>query len=153
MSSTLKDIEQTQAPAIQVSLANEVSRRPGRVRGTSGIPKVLILGDIRLRVTESYAAGRPVKGYYRIETEGMQEPLQVIWIIEGNVLKHTVLSIDVEFDVRGIPAGETLTRLLTAQVTDKNGQGCIVHSSVFIQIFVVRDDLRNSDVVLNTMSL
>ena len=93
-----------------------------------------------------------MKGHYRIETEGMQEPLQVIWIIEGNVLNHTVRSIDVEFDVRGIPTGETLTRVLTAQVTDKNGQGCIVHSSVFIQIFVVWDDLRTSDVVLNPLS-
>ncbi|TME13557.1 MAG: hypothetical protein E6I80_01995 [Chloroflexi bacterium] len=117
------------------------------------MPGVVITGDIRLRVTESYAADRPVKGFYRIETEGMQEPLQVIWIIEGNVLKHTVRSIDVEFDVRGIPAGETLTRLLTAQVTERNGQGCIVHSSVFVQILVVRDDLRKCDLVLNTMSL
>ena len=116
------------------------------------MPKVVIEGDIRLRVTESYAAGRPVKGYYRIETEGMQEPLQVIWIIEGNVLNHTVRSIEVEFDVRGTPAGETLTRVLTAQVTDQNGQGCIVHSSVFIQIFVMLDDLRKSDSVHNPMS-
>src|SRR6266699_3369842 len=117
------------------------------------MPGVVITGDIRLRVTESYAAGRPVKGFYRIETEGMQEPLQVIWIIEGNVLNHTVRSIDVEFDVRGIPAGETLTRLLTAQVTDRNGQGCIVHSSVFIQIFVLTDDLSCEMPLLNKSSL
>lgn len=153
MSSTLKHMEQAQALPIQVSLTHEVSRLQGRVREIIGMPKVLIQGDIRLRVTESYAAGRPVKGHYRIETEGMQEPLQVIWIIEGDVLNHTVRSIDVEFDVRGIPAGEILTRVLTAQVTDKNGQGCIVHSSVFIQIFVMRDDLRKSDLALNTMSL
>jgi hypothetical protein len=153
MSSTLKHIEQAQAPAIQVPLANEVSHLPGRVRGTGGIPKVLIRGDIRLRVTQSNAVRRPVKGHYHIETEGMQEPLHVIWIIEGKVLNHTVHSLDVEFDVRGMPAGETLTRVLTAQVTDTNGQGCIVHSSVFIQIFVVRDDLRTSDVVPKTLSL
>ena len=116
------------------------------------MPKVLIQGDIRLRVTESYAAGRPVKGYYHIETVGMQEPLHVIWIIEGNVLNHTVNSIEVEFDVRAIPAGETLTRVFTAQVTDKNWQGCIVHSSVLIQIFVVQDDLCTSDVLLNSLS-
>jgi len=105
------------------------------------MPRVVITGDIRLRVTESYAALRPVKGHYRIETEGMQEPLHVIWIIEGNVLNHTVHCIDVEFDMRGTPAGETLTRVLTAQVTERNGQGCIVHSSVFVQILVVSDDL------------
>jgi hypothetical protein len=93
---------------------------------------------MRLRVTESFAALRPVKGHYRIETEGMQEPLQVIWIAAAVVLNHTVHSIDVAFDVRGTPAGETLTRLLTVQVTERNGQGSIVHSSVFVQIFVVR---------------
>ena len=153
MSDTLKQVERTQTRAIQAPLLQDVSYIPARIPGTDGMPGVVITGDIRLRVTESYAAGRPVKGFYRIETEGMQEPLQVIWIIEGNVLKHTVRSIDVEFDVRGIPAGETLTRLLTAQVTDRNGQGCIVHSSVFIQIFVVWDDLRKCDLVLNTMSL
>jgi hypothetical protein len=82
----------------------------------------------------------------------MHEPLQVFWIIEGNVLNHTVRSLDVEFDVRGIPAGETLTRVLTVQVIETNGQRCIVHSSVFIQIFVVQDDLRTGDSALSTMS-
>ncbi len=124
-------------------MLQEVPRIPTRVPRTSNTPKVLIQGDIRLRVTESYAALRPVKGHYRIEMEGMQEPLHVIWIIEGNVLNHTVHAIDVAFDVRGTPAGETLTRLLTAQVTDRNGQGCIVHSSVFVQIFVIRDPTHN----------
>ncbi len=136
MSDTLKQVEPTQA-----SLLKEVSHVPARVPGTDGMPRVVITGDIRLRVTESYAALRPVKGHYRIETEGMQEPLHVIWIIEGNVLNHTVHCIDVEFDMRGTPAGETLTRVLTAQVTERNGQGCIVHSSVFVQILVVSDDL------------
>ena len=153
MSDTLKQVERTPWSEIQAPLLKKVSHPPESVPGTGEMPKVVIEGDIRLRVTESYAAGRPVKGYYRIETEGMQEPLQVIWIIEGNVLNHTLHSIDVEFDVRGTPAGETLTRLLTAQVTERNGQGCIVHSSVFIQIFVVRDDLRKCDLALNTMSL
>jgi hypothetical protein len=153
MSDTLTQMERTPCPEIQAPMLKKVSHPPESVPGTGGMPKVVIEGDIRLRIPESYAALRPVKGRYRIETEGMQEPLQVIWIIEGNVLNHTVHSIDVEFDMRGIPAGETLTRVLTAQVTDQNGQGCIVHSSVFIQIFVVRDDLRRSDLVLNTISL
>jgi len=64
-----------------------------------------------------------------------------------------VHAIDVAFDVRGIPAGETLTQVLTAQVTERNGQGCIVHSSVFVQIFVVRDDLPIRDPALNNTSL
>src|SRR5712692_3399922 len=141
MSDTLNQMERTLSPAIQAPLLKKVSHPPESVSGAGGMPKVVIEGDIRLRVTESYAAGRPVKGFYRIETEGMQEPLQVIWIIEGNVLNHTVRSIVVEFDVRGIPGGEILTRVLSAQVTERNGQGCIVHSSVFVQILVVSDDL------------
>ena len=141
MSDTLEQVERTQSLAIQTSFLKEVSQIPAMTPRTGGMPKVVMKGDIRLRVTESSAALRPIKGHYRIETEGMQEPLQVIWIIDGNVLNHTVHAIDVAFDVRGTPAGETLTRVLTAQVTERNGQGCIVHSSVFVQIFVVRDDL------------
>ena len=140
MSDTLKQVEPTQARAIQASLLKEVSHVPARVPGPDGMPRVVLTGDIRLRVTESYAALGPVTGHYRIETEGMQEPLHVIWMVEGNVLNHTAYSIDVAFDVRGIPAGEKLTRLLSAQVTDCNGQGRIVHCSVFVQILVARDD-------------
>ncbi|HEX6483184.1 MAG TPA: hypothetical protein VF043_30435, partial [Ktedonobacteraceae bacterium] len=80
-------------------------------------------------------------GYYRIETKGMQEPLHVIWMVEGNVLNHTAYSIDVAFDMRGIRTGETLTQMLSVQVTDCNGHGRIFHCSVFVQIFVVKDDL------------
>ena len=141
MSDTLERVEQTPSLAIQAPLLKEVAHIPGTVPRTGGVPKVVIKGDIRLRIPESYAALRPVKGHYSIETEEMQDPLHVIWITEGNVLNHTVHCIEVAFDVRGTPAGETLTRLLTAQVTDRNGQGCIVHSSVFVQIFVTRDDL------------
>ena len=153
MTSELNHREQTQASAIQMPLVKEVPRLPKKIRELVGVPKVLIRGDIRLRVSKSYAASRPVKCHYYIEAEGMFEPLQVIWIIKGNVLNHTVRSLDVEFDVRGIPAGETLTRVLTVQVTETNGQACIVHSSVFIQIFVVRDKLCTNEVVFNTMSL
>lgn len=116
-------------------------------------PKVVIKGDIRLRVTELYAARRPVKGRYKIDTEGMQAPLHVLWMIEGNVLSHTVHTIEVAFDVRGTPAGETLTRQLTAQVTERGEQGCVVHSSVFVQIFVLNDDLTREIPLLNQTSL
>ena len=139
MSETLERVEQAPSLARQVPLLKKGAHIPGAVPETGSMPKVVIKGDVRLRIPESYAALRPVKGHYRIEMEDMQEPLHVIWIAEGNVLNHTVHSIDVAFDVRGTPAGETLTRLLSAQVTDRNGQGCIVHSSVFVQIFVIRD--------------
>jgi hypothetical protein len=44
--------------------------------------------------------------------------------------------LEIAFDMRGMAAGETLTRLLSVQVTAQTGQGPIVHSSVFIQIVV-----------------
>jgi hypothetical protein len=153
MSDSLEQVERPQTLPIQASLFQEVSQILDIVPGTSEMPKVVIRGDIRLRVAESYAALRPIKGHYRIETKGMQGPLHVIWIAEGKVLNHTVHAIDVAFDVRGTPAGETLTRVLTAQVMESNGQGCIVHSSVFIQIFVVRDDLPIRGPTLNNTSL
>lgn len=153
MSNPLQPVERIQSEPIQASLVNGVAYVPARVPGTDGMPRVVITGDIRLRVTESYAACRPVKGHYRIETEGMQEPLQVIWITEGNVLNHTVHAIDVAYDLRGTPAGETLTRLLTAQVTESNGQGRIVHTSVFVQVFVVKDDLTTKDLMLENVLL
>lgn len=140
MNNILADIKRTQGESAHTSVQGRVYI-PDDLATTDNSPKVVITGDIRLRVTESYAAQRPVKGHYRIEMEGMEEPLHVIWIAEGNVLNHTIHAIDVAFDVRGTPAGETLTRLLTAQVTESNGQGCIVHTSVFVQIFVVRDEL------------
>jgi hypothetical protein len=153
MSNKLKQVERIQSEPIQASLLKGVAHVPARVPGADGMPRAVITGDIRLRVTESRAAHRPVKGHYRIETEGMREPLHVIWIAEGNVLNHTVQAIDIAFDLRGTPAGETLTRLLTAQVTESNGRGCIVHSSVFVQISVVKDDLPMRDPVLDNTLL
>lgn len=140
MNNLLADIKRTQGDPTHTGVQGRVYI-PDDLATTDSSPKVVITGDIRLRVTESYAAHRPVKGHYRIEMDGMEQPLHVIWIAEGNVLNHTIHAIDVAFDVRGTPAGETLTRLLTAQVTESNGQGCIVHTSIFVQIFVVRDEL------------
>jgi len=141
MRDTVEHIERVPLPALQASPLKEVLHMPGSVPIPDGMPRVIITGDVRLRVTESFAALRSVKGRYHIKTEGMQEPFHIIWISEGQVYNHTAHSIDVTFDMRGISAGETLTQMLTAQVTERNGQGCIVHSSVFIQISVVSDDL------------
>ena len=151
MNNLLADVKGTQGQATHTDRHGRLYI-PGDLAPTNSSPKVVITGDLRLRVTESYAAPRPVKGHYRIEPEGMEEPLHVIWIAEGNVLNHTVHAIDIAFDVRGTPAGETLTRLLTAQVTESNGRGCIVHSSVFVQIFVVKDDLPSRDPLLDNAS-
>ena len=138
-------IEQVKQVASSPPVAQEVLKMPGKFPGNEQMPGIVIRGDIRLRVNESYTALRPVIGHYRIETQGMQEPLHVIWMVEGNVLHHTAYSIDVAFDLRGIPPGETLTRLLSVQVTDRDGRGHIVHCSVFVQIVVVKDDLIMGD--------
>ncbi|HLJ33301.1 MAG TPA: hypothetical protein VKU38_06615 [Ktedonobacteraceae bacterium] len=138
MRDTLEQVERTSLLAIQTPLQKEISYIPDSIPGTDGIPEVVITGDVRLRVTESFAALGSVNGRYRIETDGIQEPFHVIWIIEGQVLNHTIHSIEVAFDLRGMSAGETLTRLLTAQVTERNGQERIIHSSIFIQISVVK---------------
>lgn len=136
---TQEQAKRTPAMAMQMPYMHEASVMPGIAPVIEGLPKVVIQGDVRLRVTESLAALRPVEGHYRLETEGMQQPLHVIWIIEGNVLNHTAHSITVAFDMRGASVGETRTHLLTAQVTDQNGHGYVVHSSIFIQITVARD--------------
>ena len=152
MNNTLADVKRTQGQASHTGMHGRLYI-PGDLAPTNSSPKVVITGDIRLRVTESYAALRPVKGHFRIEMEEMQEPLQVIWIAEGNVLNHSVHAIDIAFDMRGTPAGETLTRLLTAQVTESNEQGCIVHTSVFVQISVVEDDFPSRDSLLDNTSV
>ena len=134
MSYTIEQVKRAVSPA---PVAKEVLKMPDKFPGNDQMPGIVITGDIRLRVNEAYTALKPVIGRYRIEMQGMQEPLHVIWMVEGNVLNHTAYSIDVAFDLRGMSAGETLTRVLSAQVTDCNGQGHIVHCSVFVQISVV----------------
>jgi hypothetical protein len=150
MNRTLANVKPAQSQAT-CALLNNIRYIPDDPEKIDSSPKVLIKGDIRLRVTESCAALRPVQGRYLIEMEGMQEPLHVLWMIEGNVLSHTVHCIEVAFDMRGIHAGETFTRQLTVQVTERGGQGCIVLSSVFVQIFVVNDDLTH-EISLRKMS-
>jgi hypothetical protein len=140
MSYIIEQIKPATAPALQASQVGEVVRMPDKMPGDDEMPGILIIGDIRLRVNEFDATHKLVTGHYRIETKGMQEPLHIIWMDEGNVLHHTGYAVDVAFDMRGIPAGKTLTRVLSAQVTDCNGRGRVVHCSVFVQILVVGND-------------
>jgi hypothetical protein len=64
-------------------------------------PMVIIKGDITLRVTESESALHPIIGRYYVETEGMQEPLQLLWYAEGQVLHRLARSTPIVFDLRG----------------------------------------------------
>src|SRR2546429_6769176 len=140
MKRTLANIKSAQSQA-KCALLHSTPSIPGDPEKSNSNPKVLIKGDIRLRVTESYAGRRPVRGRYTIETESMQKPLHIIWMIEGNVLNHTVHSIEVAFDVRGISAVGKAPRVFTLQVRGRGGEGCNVRTSEFFYIFFVRKDV------------
>ncbi len=141
MSAHVEQMKSAQPRAGQISLAHGTMPLPDVIATTNRTPKVMIRGDIRLRVAEAVAAHRPVKGSYRIDLEDMQEPLQVIWMTEGKVVNHTVHHIDIEFDLRGASVGETRTYVVSAHVAESNGRGRIVDSSVFVQILVTRNKL------------
>lgn len=140
----VEQIKSAQMRAAQTFLADKAMQHPETGEATNGTPKVMIKGDIRLRVAAAVAAHRLIKGSYRLALEQMQEPLQVIWITEGKVIGHSVHDIDIEFDLRGVSAGETRTYVVSAHVTDSNGQGRIIHSSVFVQILVMGDEFLHS---------
>jgi len=74
MKRTLANIKSAQFQA-KCALLHCTPSIPGDPEKSNSNPKVLIKGDIRLRVTESYAGRRPVRGGYTIETESMQKPL------------------------------------------------------------------------------
>ena len=135
MSQTVVDLARNTSLAIH---------EPGSLPARSALhsdpePKVVITGDVRLRISACDAAHCPAKGHYTVAIEGLQRPLHVMWIVDGAVLTHSDREIDIVFDMRGRTVGETLTRQLSVQVSAQGGQGCVVHSSVFIQVVVVPD--------------
>lgn len=103
-------------------------------------PKVLITGDIRLRVTESEATLHPITGHYSIQTAGMQELLYTLWYAEGQVLRRQDRATSIVFDVHGARAGETRSYLVAVQVAESGVQGRVVLSGVFVQVVVTGDD-------------
>jgi RDD family len=129
MNSTLKHIEQAQAPTILVPFANEVPHLSGRVRGSGGIAKVLFRGDIRLRVSEWYAACRSVKGHYQDRHPHEHTGTKGLAIQRPRLSSHSIslrypaplcyfaLS---ESSVQGATPGK---RLLGLRVTDMVGNG------------------------------
>jgi hypothetical protein len=99
-------------------------------------PMVIIKGDISLRVTESEAAHQLIMGRYHIETEGLQEPLHLLWYAEGKVLHRQARSTAIAFDLRGTPAGQTHIYQVAVQVVERGGRGRVVQCGVFVQIVV-----------------
>jgi hypothetical protein len=99
-------------------------------------PKVFITGDIKMCVTESEAALRPITGHFSIETVGMREPLYTLWQAEGQILSRQAHSTSIAFDARGARAGGTQTYLVAVQVVESGARGRAVQSGVFVQVVV-----------------
>lgn len=130
------DFQATVAPeSLQVHLSPQGIHYPTRHELEKEQPKVSIIGDTRLYITESEAALGAVAGYYRIESTGLQAPLYALWYAEGRVLHRSTLTTRILFDLRGARAGETRTFLVGVQVTEGNERRSIV-SGVFVQILV-----------------
>lgn len=102
------------------------------------LPQVLIRGDLRLSVTEWEAAHGPITGHYSIETREMQEPLQVCWGAEGQVLNRQARATDIAFEMPKAQAGQRWTYLVQAQVTDRRTS---IVTGVFVQILVTTNSL------------
>src|SRR2546421_10088073 len=83
------------------------------------LPQVVVIGDLRLSVTESEAAHGPITGHYSIETRDMQEPLQVCWGAEGQVCNRQARATDIAFAMPQAKAGQKWIFAVQAQVTDK----------------------------------
>jgi hypothetical protein len=103
-------------------------------------PKAFITGDLRMCVSESEAALRPIIGNFSIETVEMREPLYTLWHAEGKVLSRQAQSTNIVFDARGLRAGETQTYLVVVQVIEGGARSRAVQSGVFVQVEVTGDE-------------
>lgn len=99
----------------------------------SVFPSVIITGDIQMVVTEADVARGLITGSYRIETQSMQEPLQILWDAEGQVLNRQSRTTAITFDLAGVRAGQSVIATVQVQVTDRQVS---VVSGMFVQILV-----------------
>lgn len=102
------------------------------------LQQVVIIGDLRLSVTEAEAAQGPITGSYSIEPRQMQEPLQVCWGAEGQVCNRQARATDIAFEMPQAQAGQRWIYPVQAQVTD---QRTSIVTGVFVQILVTADTL------------
>src|SRR5437016_7260772 len=102
----------------------------------TSLSQVFITGDLQLCVTESDAAHGPIKGSYRIETQEIQEPLQVLWGAEGQVGSRQARATDIAFEMSGVQAGQMRIYPVQVQVTDPRTSSV---SGVVVQILVIPD--------------
>lgn len=100
----------------------------------SVFPSVMITGDLQMVVAEADAAHGPITGSYRVETEGMQEPLLILWGAEGQVLNRQARATAITFDLTGMRAGQRMITSVQVQVTDRRMS---IVSGVFVQLLIV----------------
>src|SRR5439155_14716340 len=89
------------------------------LRTQTSLPQVFITGDLQLCVTESDAARGPIKGSYRIETQEMEEPLQVLWGAEGQVGSRQARATEIAFEMLGARVGQMRVYAVQVQVMDR----------------------------------
>ena len=135
MNSTVEDVSYISLPATQLLLSEGVPNPRDGITLVKRTPKVFITGDLHIRATESDCARGSARGSYSIDTEELQEPLQVIWSTEGQVLNCEARFTEIEFGMGGARAGQIWTYVVAVQVPEREGWGCIV-SGVFVQILV-----------------
>src|SRR5947209_19565542 len=82
------------------------------------LPQVVVIGDLRLSVTESEAAHGPITGHYSIEIRQMQEPLQVYWGAEGQLCNRQTRVTDIAFEMPQVQAGQMWIYSVHAQLAD-----------------------------------
>lgn len=140
MSTTLPADYQTAAmpESLQVHLSPRGIHYPALPELDNEQPKVSIIGDTTLCVTELEAALSPVAAHYSIEAMGMQAPLHTLWYAEGRVLYRDTRVTRILFDLHGAQAGEIRTFLVGVQVTESSERRSIV-SGVFVQVFVTEN--------------
>jgi hypothetical protein len=121
-----------------MSIAHEQRQQSSPLVIQTYFTQVLIIGDLCLSVTESEAAHGPITGSYRIETQQMQEPLQIYWGAEGQVLSRQARATYIAFEMPQAQAGQRWIYPVQVQVTD---QRTSIVTGVFVQILVTADNI------------
>ena len=121
-----------------MSIAHEQRQQSSPLVIQTYFTQVLIIGDLCLSVTESEAAHGPITGSYRIETQQMQEPLQIYWGAEGQVLSRHARASYIAFEMPQAQAGQRWIYPVQVQVTDHRTS---IVTGVFVQILVTADNI------------
>src|SRR5436305_13595301 len=98
------------------------------------LPRVVIIGDLQLVVTEADVARGPIIGRYSIETQEMQKPLEVCWGGEGQVRDPRASTTEISFEMPGFRARQMRISSVQAHVTDRRTS---IVTAALVQILVL----------------